>query len=97
MDRVNALLIEKLERLHAECVGARPDDGGARDACRTALTGLYWGLTVLLAGGDAAIAMAALYFGVGFWSIWGAVAIGCLSALAFYAVTGAVRRRIEAF
>ena len=34
MDRVNALLIEKLERLHAECVGARPGHGGARRPSR---------------------------------------------------------------
>jgi len=98
MRRLNALLIEKIEAMHADCVGARPDDAGdAASACKTALVALYWGLALLTALGDTAIAVAALYFGVGYWSIWAAIALGCVSALAFYAITGAVRRRIEAF
>lgn len=98
MERLNALLIEKIEALHADCVGARPDEAGdAASACKAALVALYWALTALVALGDTALAVAALYFGVGYWSIWAAIALGCLSALAFYAITGAARRRIEAF
>lgn len=98
MERLNAFLIAKIEALHADCVGARPDDDGdAAGACQTALTAVYWALAALVGLGDAAIVVAALYFGVGYWSIWAAIALGCASALGFYALTGAVRRRIDAF
>ncbi|MEM6490963.1 MAG: hypothetical protein AAF684_03535 [Pseudomonadota bacterium] len=98
MEKLNALLITRLEALHADCVAARPDEqGDAAAACRTALYAVYWGLLAAVGVGDAVIALVAIYFGAGVWSAWGAVAFGCVSALLFYAVSGGVRRRLAAF
>lgn len=95
MDRLNAVAIAKIDELFHACVDSRPGDE-APAACRTAIVSLYWTIMAISALGDAAIA---LLFGrviLGDWPVWGAIALGCVAALALIAVTGRLRAHIDA-